>query len=256
MHTVLDLDLDFFVWPIAHWRAGAGRLPAGKCEYLATDLEVRSFLEQRCCLNKDTKLPGQQFVEHEEAFRVWRRWIKDGTLSCPFTVCHVDAHADLGQGDSGWVYLLTELLAQPLQNRTEPRFAQNCLNSGNYLAFAIANRWIHSLTYVFPTRPPSASELAEKKCPDDLPAMHFRDGDWKAGLIELKQYSRNKVRAVTTGPTPTPLHVEPPVPFTCTAASEFQFSGFTHMVIARSPGYTPRAADKLLKIIREYLRPT
>ncbi|SRR6266567_1123100 len=255
MHTVLNLDLDFFVWPIAHWPEGDGRLPAGDCEYLATDHEVRGFLEQRCHLNKDNKIPGKVFVEHEEAFRVWRRWIIDGTLTSPFRVFHVDAHADLGLGDSGWVYLSTELLALPLQRRVEPRFASNCLSSSNYLAFAIANRWIHSLSYVFPTGPSSASGRAGKSCPDDLPPMHFRDGDPKTGLIELKQYRTRDIMAVTTGSRATPLDVEPCVPFNCTAATEFQFSGFTHFVLAQSPRYTPPAADKLLEIIREYLSP-
>jgi hypothetical protein len=254
MHTVLDLDLDFFVWPIAHER-GDGRLPVEDCEHLATGREVRDFLEQRCHLRKDAKIPGQEFVEHEDAFRVWRRWINDGKLTSPFRVFHVDAHADLGMGDSGWVYLSTELLALPLRQRVEPRFASKCLTSSNYLAFAIANRWIDSLTYVFPTGPSSVSGQAGKNCPVDLLAMHFRNGDPKKGLIELKHYRVGDEMAVATGSKPAPLHIEPPVPFNCAPAHEFRFSGFTHFVVAQSPRYTPPAADKLLEIIREYISP-
>jgi len=254
MHTVLDLDLDFFVWPIAHWRED-GRLPVEDCERLATSHEVRDFLERQCQLSKDAKIPGQEFIEHEDAFRVWGRWIRDGTLTSPFSVFHVDAHADLGMGDPGWVYLLTELLDLPLQSRVEPRFASNALNSSNFLAFAIANRWIHSLTYVYPTGPSSANGRTGRICPDDLPWMHFRGNDWKTGLIELKHYRREDHMAVVTGaPRPAPLHVEPPVPFNCTASNEFQFCGFTHFVVAQSPRYTPPAADDLLEIIREYIR--
>jgi len=256
MHTVLDLDLDFFVWPIAHWPESDGRLPAGDCEYLATDHEVRGFIEQRCHLNRVNKIPGKVFVEHEEAFRVWRCWITDGTLTSPFRVFHVDAHADLGLGDSGWVYLSTELLALPLHRRDKPRFASNGLSSSNYLAFAIANRWIYDLTYVFPTGPSTVSGQAGRSCPDDLPPMHFRDGDSKSGLIELKRYEPKDKNAVATGSAATPLDVEPTVPFNCIAAGEFQFSGFTHFVVAQSPRFTPPAAGKLLEIIREYLSPT
>jgi hypothetical protein len=250
MHTVLDLDLDFFVWPIKHWRVGRRPLAAHEYEHLATDREVRGFLEQHCHLNKSEKIPGQVFVEHQDAFRVWRRWIKDGILTSPFRVFHVDAHSDLGL--AGWAYLSTKLLARPLQQRSRPRFARDYLNSGNYLTFAIANRWISSLTYVFPTGPSSAAGLAGRSCPDDLPKVHFWKDDWKAGRIQLKRYHREDILAVATGSTRTPLDVEPCVPFNCVAASKFSFSGFTHFVVAQSPGYTPPTANKLLKIIREY----
>jgi hypothetical protein len=254
MHTVLDLDLDFFVWPIAHERE-AGRLPFEHCEHLGTGREVRDFLEQRCHLSTDVRIPGEVFAEHEEAFRVWRRWIRNGTLTSPFRVFHVDAHADLGMGDLGWHYLSTELLALPLQSRVEPRFSSIGLNSSNYLAFVIANRWIDSLTYVYPTGPSTAAGRAGGICPDDLPWVHFKGNDSKTGLIELKQYRRGDPMAYGV-PRPTPLHVEPLVPFNCIAASEFRFCGFTHVVVAQSPRYTPLAADELLEIIREYILPT
>jgi hypothetical protein len=71
MDTVLDLDLDFFVWPIATMRGGKKRLGDDEFTHGATPEEVRSFLEQRCHLNKTARLPGQEFVEHRDAFRTW-----------------------------------------------------------------------------------------------------------------------------------------------------------------------------------------
>ena len=62
----------------------------------------------------------------------------DGLLTPPFHVTHVDAHADLGLGDAGYVYLLTELLLEDPRDRWWPRTGTTGLNDANHLAFAIA----------------------------------------------------------------------------------------------------------------------
>src|SRR5438445_1688144 len=118
MDTVLDLDLDFFVWPIAHWRSGRKRRSEADCNYVASKEAVRGFLEQQCYLTTGSKLPGREVVEHPDAFRIWRQWLRDGRLSAPFRVIHVDAHADLGLGDPGWLYLTTDVLARPVARRS------------------------------------------------------------------------------------------------------------------------------------------
>jgi hypothetical protein len=56
---------------------------------VATETEVRNFLEQRCHLTRNSKIP--EFTEHRDAFRVWRSWLEEGKLSAPFAVVHVDA---------------------------------------------------------------------------------------------------------------------------------------------------------------------
>jgi hypothetical protein len=283
MDTILDLDLDFFVWPVAHWRGRTGRLEDNECEYLASESEVRSFLEQRCHLRRNPRIPGQQFVEHRDAFTVWRRWLQDGKLHAPFGVMHVDAHADLGLGDGGWVYLVAELLAFPVDKRSEPRLGSDALNSSNYLAFAIANRWVRDLTYVFPTNPfpprrvrteasgtPSPEEtirklylatnphhLEDQPPVEDLVHMHFQNNDWKTGLIELKQYRPEDTSAlVVAKEAPAPLRAEPVVPFHLTPSGAFEFSAFTHIVVAQSPQFTPKSADKLLSVIADYFTPS
>jgi hypothetical protein len=60
----------------------------------------------------------------------------------------LDLDADLGTGDYGFDYLLTELLGEPPQNRHNPKAGDGGMGDGNFLAFAIANRWIEELTYV------------------------------------------------------------------------------------------------------------
>jgi|HubBroStandDraft_1064217.scaffolds.fasta_scaffold102749_1 hypothetical protein len=251
MQTILDLDLDFFVWPIEYWPEGGGRLPEGECTHSRPD-EVREFLETSCSLKRGKTIPGHEMVEHEDAFSTWRRWLHAGILTAPFDVIHVDAHADLGLGDGGWVYLLSELLALPLTERSEPRVGPRALNSGNYLAFAIANRWIASLTYVFPHRKPPAQ--GHEARPTDLMPLLFRDRNARTGLIELGRYSPDTVLRIAerTSNPPAPISVEPVVPFNYVPSYQFRFEGFTHMVVAQSPQYTPASADELLPIFRDY----
>ena len=203
---------------------------------------------------------------------MWRRWLLEKRLSSPFRVIHVDAHADLGAGmNLTCQYIETELLALPLENRSQPRFGlDNGLNSGNYLLGAIANRWIDRLSYVYPTNPhpPPASspghwpsprerlaeilELDDYEPPfNDLLAWCFHDCDWKTNLIELREHeARDFLKQ-----RPDPVHIEPSVQFDLFAAKDFTFSSFTHMVVAQSPTYTPASADRLLNIIAEYFRP-
>jgi len=148
MHTVLDIDLDFFVWPPYTGPLNHERLPDSECTHLSSEDDVRCFLEERCHPGREAPIPGQRFTQHEDAFRVWRRWLLEKKLSSPFRVIHVDAHADLGAGmNLSCYYIETELLALPLESRSQPRFAvDNGLNSSNYLLGAIANRWIDHLS--------------------------------------------------------------------------------------------------------------
>lgn len=62
---------------------------------------------------------------------------------------HDDAHADLGLGDAGYVYLLTDLLFHDVEDRQNPVVGSSGLNDGNHLAFAIACLRIGDLVYVY-----------------------------------------------------------------------------------------------------------
>jgi hypothetical protein len=279
MHTVLDLDLDFFIWPPYRHQCDWHRLPGSLWDHLASQEDVRRLLERRCHLSRANPIPGREFVEHVDAFITWSAWLREKKLSAPFTVIHVDAHADLGPGvNLTCRYVETELLTLPVSDRRTPRFGDKGINSGNYLVGAIANRWISRLTWVHPTdrnMPPleGRGELAgltqayERICrllePDEEPGPHrgwisdlphwcFCDDDRDKGLIELKE--RKPVHHGERNAAP--IHVEPPVPFGLSVESDFEFSGFTHMVVAQSPQYTPPPADLLLPVIREYFCPT
>jgi UPF0489 domain len=265
MHTILDLDLDVFSWPIVYWPQSKDR-PADTDHVIASAEDVRFFMEEQCSLSPSRKLLGQEFTDHDEAFFVWRRWIREGRLTPPFDVIHVDAHADMGMGDSGYMYLLSELLALPPDKRDEPRRGFDAMNAGNYLMFAVANRWINGLTYVFPWRRPWScnwksgySETVEQYggdgAPGDLMVMHFRNGNWKTKLIELKHCTREALSASLGRRNLQPvIMTEPPVPFDFMPVREFKSTNITHLVVAQSPKYAPPAADALLSLIRNYFR--
>jgi UPF0489 domain len=153
MQAILDIDLDVFSSPTVYWPQTEDR-PADGDYTCASAHDVRYFLEQQCGLSADNPIAGREFIDHDEAFVTWRRWIEQGMLTSPFSIVHVDAHADMGMGDAGWVYLLSDLLDLPVEERRAPRRGFDALNAGNYLMFAVANRWVDRLTYVFPARFP------------------------------------------------------------------------------------------------------
>jgi hypothetical protein len=269
MDTVLDLDLDFFVWPTVHYPERK-RAPKGKFTHVATEAEVRSFLEERCHLNKDVKVAGRQFVEHEEAFRVWQAWVREGKLTNPFDVIHIDAHADLGAGlNSTCRYIETKLLAVPLSERHSPRFGSDGINSGNYLLAVIANRLIRQLTYVYPTDPappykrkgnPQLVEIGnllsgnvesefENRVQRETARCCFQNHDFSK--IQLAHRSIESFRQ-----NGAIMSLEPHVRFEMISDSDFKFSGFTHMVVAESPQYAPKSANGLLRVIQDYFDPT
>lgn len=281
MDVVLDIDLDFFVWPAAYSPPWAARMPSDAVQWLASESDVRRFLESQCGLSHERRPLARCVRKHDDAFDTWKDWLAGGTLTAPFQVVHVDAHADLGLGDAGYIYLLTELLALPVAERSNPLRGPDGMGEGNYLAFALANRWISELVYVTPAEPPHlAAEreasmrewsrmmgwndavaqvmLAEDpdKCPaQDLMGVHFHRCDPRTGRLELKRYATRDDVVEAAGHRDCERRVmahEPQVPFSVVSAPAFRVEGFTHLLVAHSPRYTPEAADPLLTVFREY----
>jgi hypothetical protein len=177
---ILDLDLDFFVHGVAHWRPEDGDRLDDE-EFPAWDMqEALSFLEERCGL--DAPLPGFVVENHGELFRAWRRAIDAGLISVPFEITHADAHADLGLGDSGYMYLMTDLLHRDPAERLDPAEGAGGLGDGNYLSFAIACRWLSGLTYVH-----------NDEGGRDLMTYHLEDFDPHASRIQLKAMERSEI---------------------------------------------------------------
>lgn len=238
MFRVLDLDLDFFVDGVAHWRGREhDRLDADQYPPWSVD-ETMAFLEDRCGLAG--KLPGVVVEHHGDLFFEWRRAIQSGHFPLPFSVTHVDAHADLGAGDIGYKYLMTDLLFRDVADRTNPEAGTYGLGDGNFLAFAIACRWLSELTYVY-----------NRGGGRDLLYYHMEDYEFDAAHVELKAVRAEEFKRAIGGRKPEVAHREPLVPFTQTRWDTFDAPyPFDGICLARSPAFTPSASDALFEEIR------
>ena len=255
MAIVLDLDLDFFVWPTV--RGPVEGRPPDEEHTCATPDQVRSFLEDQCNLSRDRRVPGCFCRKHDEAFDVWKRWGAEKTLELPFEVAHVDAHSDLSFGDASWSYVLETVLSLPPGERSNPERGYNRLNEGSYLTFAIANRWISRLIFVAPVsrwakfsrKPPGTV----RGLPSDLNVFLFKNSSLRSGAIQLRQINRDLCVKLMSGEPFTPLSIEREVPFSSVPAPEFSVSGITKIVLAHSEEYCPPKSDVLIDVVREYL---
>ena len=131
--------------------------------------------------------------------------MQTGILQPPFHVTHVDAHADLGLGDSGYVYLMTSLLFAPPESRLHPAppTGKTGLTEGNFLLFAIACRWINDLEYVY----------GEGGGEDELPCV-MQGFDRSADHVQLAAMTEPAFRNWNfglSGRQPSVSHLEPSV---------------------------------------------
>lgn len=248
MQRVLDLDLDAFVYGSEDGRTRDDpRLDAEV--HPPWDLpKVLSFLRCNCRLSGP--LPGFAVEHHGDLFFRWRDAIEEGLLDPGFHVTHVDAHADLGTGDFGFDYLLTELLRERPQNRHSPKTGDDGLGDGNYLAFTIANRWINDLTYVIGGRYEDFMDYPWQ--PGDLLPHVFENFDLETRTIRLPTLEPRNLRE-NLGSTDRlrPLALEPPVPFDWLLWHEYQATEpFDLICLSRSPSFTPAAADAVYDEIR------
>jgi hypothetical protein len=235
---VLDLDLDFFLDGVANWRdVGAGRLDAADYPPWSRD-EAFAFLEDRCKLTGP--LPGFVVENHGALFDLWASAADRGQLLLPLSVTHVDAHSDLGLGDATYINLLTEVLFLPVDDRRAS--ATKLVNDGNYLAFAIACRWLSDLTLV--------RNGAGDGRPGDLFPYYMEDMD--ANFIRLEAMTVDQLERRAHQQDYEAEAVEPDVPLQHMAWPEFEApEPFDVICLARSPDYTPAELDPLFDEIRE-----
>jgi hypothetical protein len=245
---VLDLDLDFFLDAVVAWPFSDGDGPRRSAErYAPWPAEsVAGFLERQCgrrVAAGGTRPIGRTVATHDGAFYFWRELIERGELAAPFDVVHVDAHADLGLGDTGYRYIMCELLHRPPAERVHPNPAQ--VLESNYLAFAAASQWLGSVTYVWHSA----------RTHDDRPLEHFLGNDSESGFLQLKccDPARFAADAASGAIASSVVALEPLIPFHTVNASSFVAAEpFDVVVLARSPLYTPVTADALIPIIESY----
>lgn len=255
MAKVLDLDLDFFTWPRISGRVESR--PSNSNHFCATEEQVKNFLESQCGLSREHKIPGHFCKTHDGAFDAWKQWLSSGSIDPSFEVHHADAHSDLSFGDESWSYILTEHLALPVEERSNPERRIGRLNEGSYLTFAIANRWIEGLSYIYPVC--GWDEYDARRAehfrgrPSDLNLVLFRDQKFNSGFIELLHVTKSDERNLLFGGRPcSPISVEPAVPIKLIPANEFSSEGYSHLILAHSENYCPEKADALVPIIKNY----
>ncbi len=236
MQRVLDIDLDYFLTECCPLAAVGERPILAGHEPWAPEA-VRVFLEKHCLLSRDHPIPGRVFETHDGALRYWAELMERGELAAPFHVTHVDAHSDLGIGHPGPGYVLYNVLSLPPARRLElDRFyREKKLDEANYLLFALAARIVGSLENV---RRPFSRE--------DVPSQIFTpDG----AHICLPQSFPDLFERVN-GPEPMIPYREYKEDGSFTAAAPYDF-----ISLAISPRYAPQAADGLIPVFKEYMRP-
>lgn len=249
---ILDIDLDFFLNRKANnVTTSTTRLDEQNYQPWEQD-KVIEFLEGSCGLKIDQPIPGRIFTHHDEVFYFLRDLQSKNDNSLKFVIDHVDAHADLGQGDASFRYISTEVLFKPVSDRQNiGKFnGYEGLSPGNYLVFAIACRWVVSLNYI-----------NRKEWSDDLFKFHFRDCNPSSGLIELKKYTEEILKDMMgRGPIHEvahrfpPIELEPSVPFRTIDISDFTSDGnYDYIFLTQSPGFTPLSSDSLIPLIAQYI---
>lgn len=231
---VLDLDMDFFLTgpcPMAK----PGERPDPACAEPYSDAQVIDFLENHCGLNREHPIPGAIFDTHDKALDFWRARMREGVLRAPFDVVHVDTHSDLAFGPPGTDFVLKAVLSRSVQEREaiETYRANVKLDEANYLLFALAFRWIGTLVYV---RNPRSWQ--------DVPRhILAREG----GAIML----RSDVSALMERGN----GMEPHIPFEVIEDyTTFCETGYDFVTMAQSPRYAPATADRVMDILRPYIR--
>jgi hypothetical protein len=239
--SFLNLDLDAFLNTVAHWIAGDERPDADHYKPWS-EAEVRAFLENQCHLTTSRRVPGRFFVHHDQAFDFWRELVASHQMQ--IDLVHVDAHADLGLGDASWVHVVSKLLRLPVDQRSDPPRGSRFLNAGSYIAYALAARWIASMTYVH--HPEEGN---------DMPPIYFEQNNaTPPNRIQLKAYEKHVLFRVDFPTAEEAIAFEPVVPFTKMSILDFEADrSFQYAALCQSPGFTPATSDALIPVFKEYI---
>ena len=248
MQRILDIDLDFFLDKILY----ANDEPRGRLsdqEYQPDpEAAALTFLRDRCLLSQDHPTPGHTCKHHREVFFHWRSMLKSSELKAPFEVIHVDAHADMGLGNNSCLYIAEEMLADPPGKRSVPTGRESWqLGDCNFIAYALATRWIGKLTYV--THP---------NWVDDIQWLHMKDFDTKSGFVQMKRFNPGFTEGLNDfmDVKNLPFEAEPDIPLDVSPRSRFQLMEPADFVfISQSPNYTPKTADKLFASMKQFVKP-
>jgi hypothetical protein len=239
---VLSIDIDFFVEPKPQW------ISMNSVERLAAPYRVdpqatvKAFLTEQARLDPRNPIRGCFMRDHDQAFDIV---VALAARHGPVRLTHVDAHADLGMGDSGYRYLMAEWLARPDMTAI-PLRGNRHMNLSNWLAFAAGGGHIERIEFVprrkpndlmrhyFRTDPDTAAELDFRVLTtDELDRCLYNTQEEEQALMSSKAL----VRAV---------------PWRVVGAADFRLDRPPdYVAFCQSPQFTPRAADRILRFARK-----
>ena len=250
---MLDIDMDYFLdYPVnCRSHNSDERVNIIECEKSVwSEKRVRRFLENNLGLSKDKKIKGRIVKGHNESLFFWKELLDNQQIVAPFSVVHIDSHADLGCGSvGGLLHVLDELIYWSVDIRArccneefevDGKFYK--VDIGDYLLFATAYRWISDLTYCGNPHHDSGDvppQILVKKLPD----------------YEFKKTIYTSIKIVPRNDADRDIVDEPEIPFTIIPNEEdVRYNGdFDYMVLAQSPNYTPANADYIRDVFKDYM---
>jgi hypothetical protein len=240
---ILDLDLDIFVRPLKGFCQETTERAESTRYKPMPQSEIIQALNERMRLNANSPIKGSLVETHKEIYFIWRDMIKRGELQTPFDLVHIDGHADLGMGDSSYIYIQEEWILEDDKFKDPKIGGWTGLGSGNYLAFAIANGWISSLTYV-----------SHEDNPDDVNHMFFKDWKVESGIIEIKKVEKGDFHTACMRMRNDEIRYDVilSIPFSRVPLAEYHANErFDYAFAAKSPAYTPIELDFVNSMIEE-----
>lgn len=236
MCTVLDIDLDFFVSPIQHWKQSHDRVPDAEATPESVE-EVLHYLNANCGLPTESKTPGAWFEHHDELFDFAVKHVAE-----PMHLVHLDAHADIGGGLTRcWEYVFTQYTHLSLPFRRHPKRGARHLNCGNFIVFLAACGLLERVTFV-----------AHPAWQDDYNGLYMKDFDLGSEALQLKRFEKSVIdeSKLLTPLYDLPHEVEAAVPFVRVNRDDYHAEHKPDLLfVTRSPGYTPASADPLFEAL-------
>ncbi len=254
---VLDIDLDIFVTPINGIHSNSRLLDDDHSLMLPN--EIDNFLLNKCGLSSASPKPGAVFEEHDQMFDAIRELVESNRLVAPFELFHVDAHADLGAGQvTPFEYLLTELMHQPITERTKPQRGNGGLNRGTVLMFVAACEWISKLVYVH--HPDDGNDLPTilLDCDEEGEQLYLRMPSCSASVFQKawKTFSTPPNAKAFWDHLEEVCHFDKRILFERTSIQMCgELPNFDFVFLTRSPGFTPPKADAVFERMQSLIRP-
>lgn len=242
--VILDLDLDFFLDRIAHFRSiRDGRLDDSYKPW-RNEL-VKVFLDEKCALQSSAPIPGKLLKHHDELFFILRQMFRDKRIDAPVHLVHVDAHDDLGC-DSSLEYVLTDYFNRSLEDRYSPETGTGKLHAGNFLVFLAACGWLSKMTFVH-----------HPQWDGSLPSAYFKNDDPSTQILDLQGYD---ARALANPVEIMHLHTLKSktniacIPFRISSMDDFFLQQPPdYLFLTQSPQFTPVSSDALIPEIMNYV---